>query len=141
MPRKKGSSPLLTAERMQSIVDHFHIGLSVKDCAEMNDIDESTFYLWLQKAQDGTEPYASFRRAVTRARATGVANLHKRVLTGGKGSSQAMFILERRFPDRYGSRQRLEHSGPDGGAIRVEAKAITQMSEEELLRLASGESG
>lgn len=138
MGRPKGSSPLLKPELQAEICRLLEIGIDAKAASQACGIDESTFHDWSAKGAAGTEPYASFRRAVTRARARGIVNLHMKALAGGKGSHQSMFMLERRFPDQYGSRQRIEHSGPDGKAIEISAKPVQQLSDEELKRLAYG---
>ena len=141
MGRPKGSSPLLNPERTQAICGLLESGVPEKYAAEANDVDEVTFHGWMKKGLDGTEPYAGFRKAVTRARARGAINLHTRVLNGGKGCMGAQFALERRFRDEYGPRQRIEHAGHDGGSVKIETTEISKMSDEELLKLAQDGQG
>lgn len=136
MGRRKGSSPLLTDDVLKNICALLSRGISANHAAEANGVDEMTFHSWMRKGQDGTEPYASFRKAITRARALGAINLHDKALQGGKGCMSAQFMLERRYRDEYGPRQRIEHSGPDGNAIEITAKAVREMTDEELQRLA-----
>ena len=48
----------------------------------------------------------------------------------------AMTYLERRFPDRWGRRQRHEVSGPDGGAIAIAGGwDLGKLSDKELAAL------
>lgn len=52
----------------------------------------------------------------------------------------AMTILERRFPEDWGKRDRVEVSGPDGGPVQVEAAAV-QALREKVDRLRAVEGG
>lgn len=119
--RPKGSSPLCTPETQKAICDALELSVPDKYAAEANGIDERTLQKWVEKGADGTEPYASFRAAVTRARAKAVLNLTGRALRGEKGSAQATWFLERRYRKEYGPVQRIEHAGPDGGPLQIEA--------------------
>jgi hypothetical protein len=69
-----------------------------KYAAESNGIAESTFHEWMKKGAAGHRTYAAFRQAVIRSGARAVFKPTVRLLAGGKGSSVAAWILERRFP-------------------------------------------
>lgn len=135
--RPKGSSPLLTPETQKAICDALEVSVPEKYAAEANGVDERTFHGWLEKAADGTEPYASFRAAVTRARAKAVVNLTARALQGEKGSSQATWLLERRYHREYGQVQRIQHAGDPDAPLSVRA-SLDGLSLEQLRRLADG---
>jgi hypothetical protein len=94
-----------------------------KYAAEANGIAEDTFHLWMRQGVKGIKRYAAFYKAVTRARARAVANMHVRALDGGKGSASALWFLERRFHYEYGLRHRIEHASTD---------PLTSMSDAEL---------
>jgi hypothetical protein len=51
----------------------------------------------------------------------------------------AAWRLERKYPGRWGRRERIEHSGPDGGPIKTEALPpnLKNLSPEEKLQLAT----
>lgn len=111
--RLPGSSTLCTPEVTKAICDRLEIAVPEKWAAEENDVSESVYYRWLRLGQQGQEPYATFLAAVSRAKAKCVANLHVRALGGGKGSSQATWMLERRFWREYAEHKRVEISPPD----------------------------
>ena len=76
-------------------------------------ISHDTFQLWMEKGERGEEPYEDFFREVTRARGEAVAALHVRALKGEKGSSAALWLLERRFWKDYAQHQRVEVTATD----------------------------
>lgn len=78
------------------------MGVPEKYAAQASGISQSTFHDWIKKGAAGIEPYAAFRQAVKRSSARAVFKLMVRGLSGGKGSSQAAWILERRFPLEFG---------------------------------------
>lgn len=103
MGRPLGSSPLLTPEITEEICKCLRLSMADRFAAECCGVDERTFRGWQQKGEEGIEPYATFLAAVTRARADGVKRMHRKALRGGKGSSAALWFLERRFRKEYGS--------------------------------------
>lgn len=106
--------------------------MPLNHAAEANGVGERTVHEWIERGRDGEEPYAAFSASLTRAKSVAVKNLHVRALAGGKGSNTATWFLERRFRGDYGPTQRLEHSGPDGGAIQITAKPASEMTDAEL---------
>lgn len=121
----------ITSGQIDELVKLLEEGVSERMSIQAVGIAASTFSVWM----NGDKPqHRAFADAVTRARARGAINLHRQAREGGKGSHGAMFILERRFREEYGAHQKIEHSGPDGGAIVGE---IRNMSTEELAKLAA----
>lgn len=119
--RPPGAGTLCTPAVTQAICDRLEIAVPEKWAAEENGVSESIFYRWLRLGQQGQEPYSAFFAAVTRAKAKCVANLHVQALGGGKGSSQATWMLERRFWREYAEHKRVEISPPDPLAAMSEA--------------------
>jgi hypothetical protein len=103
LPRPKGTPEKLDPTVVKDICDALELAIPEKCAAELAGIDEMTFHSWMRKGGDGTEPYASFRTAVIRSRAKAVKNLTTRALKGDKGAREAIFFLERRFPQWYGA--------------------------------------
>ncbi len=136
--RPKGAGLKLTPELERSIVDDLTLAMPFEAACGRAGIAVSTANEWRRRGEAGEAPYSDFLVAVTRARCEAVRLLTVRALAGGKGSSNATWFLERRYPKDYGSVQRLEHSGPDGKPISIEAKALAEMTDDELLRLAEG---
>lgn len=102
-------------------------------------ISVSTLHNWLERGRKGgnrkTErPYVEFLEAIKKAEAAAEASRIKLITNAAiEDWKAAAWYLERRFPDRWGRRERVqadvthaggvkhEHSGPEGGAIEVEA--------------------
>lgn len=131
--RPSGTPERLTPELQAALFANIGLGLTLRCSAEDAGISIKTLEAWDRKGREGIAPYAEFHRALTRARASGQKSLHVRALGGGAGSSAAMWLLERRFPEEYGSKAKLELSGdpdrPVGGSV---AKALDAMPLEEL---------
>ncbi len=140
--RPPGSSPLLNAELTAAICKELAIGVPLKYAAEQNGISEMTALHWMEKGAEGIHPYEIFREAVTRARALAVGRLTRLTLSGGKGSSNAAWVLERRYPKDYGSRQRLEVTGNDGSPIEhdIRIDPVNDAAARALLEAALGRS-
>lgn len=111
--RPPGSSPLLTPELTDEICKQLEIAVPEKYAAEMHGIAEETFHAWMRKGAAGIEPYVAFREAVARARAKCISNMHVKALLGAKGSSAAMWMLERRFWRDYAEHKRVEVTPPE----------------------------
>lgn len=106
--RPPGSSTLLTPEVTKRICDRLEIAVPEHYAAEEQGISRGLFWRWMRLGEAGQEPYAAFFDAVTRARAKCFANLHAKALRGEKGSSQATWLLERRFWREYAEHKRVE---------------------------------
>jgi hypothetical protein len=119
MPRPKGTPEKLNAEVQQAICESLKIGLPAKYAAEDADVSERTLRYWCQLGESGIEPYAAFLAAVTQARARGAKNLLTRALKGERGSSAAMWTLERSYRPEFGANVMISGT-PNGNPIRVE---------------------
>ncbi len=115
--RPKNVPALLKPELIDAICRNLELGMSNNIAAEAEGISRSTMFDWMNRGAKGVKPYAAFHERVTRARAKGAKTLTELALAGEKGSSQATWLLERRYREDYGSVQRLEHTGADGGPI------------------------
>lgn len=97
------------------------LGVSASTAAASNGVAVATLSDWLSKSEAGDPRYAGFAESMTRARATAECNMVRLAIEGGKGSSGAAFILERRFHTDYGRRERLEVSGDETAPLVVRA--------------------
>lgn len=121
--RPIGTSSKCTPELTDAMCRDIEIGVPAKLAAEANDLDESTFYDWMRKGLAGTKPYAVFYRAVKRSRGRLARNLIARALAGGPGAAQALWLLERCFPEEFGKYVRISGiSGADPTRIRNEVR-------------------
>jgi len=106
--RPAGRGQKLTPAVQEGILAALRIAVPAKYAAEKEGIDESTFYEWLAKGDQRIARYADFALAVRSATAEGVRNLTMRALGGGAGATEALLLLERRFPEEYGQRLSID---------------------------------
>lgn len=104
MPRR-----LKLNERVQNIIcEALANGVTVETAAEIAGIGQSTLYNWLKLGREGVAKYKPFADAVEEAIAKSELVLLERIHEASKHTWQAAaWILERRFPERWGRRDRL----------------------------------
>jgi len=112
----------LTIERQNKICALISIGNFAKVAAAACNIGETTFYRWLAKGREAKSGrYFDFFQAVQIAEAQAQVRYVKIIYDASETTWQAAaWWLERRFPDRWGRKQRHEISGGDK-PIEVEA--------------------
>ena len=136
-----GRPSKLTPELQDSIVKAIQAGNYAQVAARHAGIGETTFYRWLQQGQADAEAnrktsFRDFWEAVKKAESAAEVRAVVILQRAMPNSWQAaMTYLERRYPARWGRRERFEHSGPQGRPIEVvDAKKILL---EKLRRLAA----
>lgn len=107
-------------------------GASLEHACYYGGIDKRTFLTWMIEEEERGENIAYL--AVKTAEADAVMNwLGMLEVAGQQGTWQAAaWLLERRHPEHYGKRTRLEHTGANGAPIQVEHKDYSKLSDEEL---------
>ena len=122
-----GRPTKLTEARHRKIVADIRAGNFAQIAAVASGITEQTYYNWLnrgaadlasEEAADHASIYAKFFEAVKRAEAEAEVKQLRAMQTDDKWQRRAWW-LERRFPKRWGQKQSLELSGPDGGPLTV----------------------
>ena len=125
----RGRPSKLTPEIVAKVQEILPVALYIETVAAYLGIDRQTFYNWrargerehkrLQrnkaKPRAKEELYLQFHDAIEKGLADGEflnALLIRQAANDGKSWYAAAWLLERRFPDRWGQKQRLEHSGP-----------------------------
>lgn len=125
-----GRPTKLTEARKKAIVASITAGNFAQVAAAANGITEQTYYNWLNRGQiDSTSDdpevsssiFAEFFEAIKIAEAKAEVTQLRRMQTG-TGWQRHAWWLERRFPKRWGAKQSLEVSGPDGGPVMVAAQ-------------------
>jgi len=113
-----------TPEVEKRILDAIRLGSTYKLAAQYGGVDHATLYRWLDKD-------ATFAMRVKEAEGAAVTGwLAKIEKSASDGNWQAAaWKLERRYPEDYSLRQRLEHTGPDGGPIQVEQDVTYSLEE------------
>jgi len=111
----------LTAERSEKIIGYLRAGAYIETAAAAAGISKQTLYNWLRRAaaEDEEDPsFAKFAAAVEEAQA--LAEVRDIALIGKAAESQwqaAAWRLERKSPERWSRKDRVELSGKGGGAI------------------------
>lgn len=106
-----GRPSKLTSRAMRLVVSAVARGNTRKVAAEAAGISEPTLYRWLALgAEEGaTKAYREFREAIAKAEAGAVMAAVGVVRHAGRTSWQAMaWWLERRYPDEWGRKDRIE---------------------------------
>lgn len=148
-------SPELTAK----ICDMLRAGNYIETAAAYAGINKTTLYDWMKrgaremervelagkgaKIRKKEQPYVDFSNAVTKALAE--AEVRDLIIISNAAKTDwkaAAWKLERRTPDKWGRKERLDanlqHSGKDGGPIQTEQNLnLSNLSDEELAVLES----
>lgn len=108
-------------------------GMNREDSCDMAGINQDTFYDWMK---DKRKP--EFSEAIKRAEMVCKQRNIERIQDASKKNWQAAaWWLERKYPQEFAIRQKLEHSGPNGGAIPVKSDLdLSRLNEKQLMRLA-----
>lgn len=118
-PKDKGGRPdKLTPDVHERIVALTRAGNFMETAAAAAGIDRETLRQWLKKGarvlEDSDDPkelkFKAFADAVTEAAGASEATLLTLISNSARGGTwqAAAWILERKFPDRYGRRQKID---------------------------------
>ena len=132
-----GRPPKFNQETLDTIVRAIRGGNYVETAAAMAGVSKSTLYDWLkQGARAKTGKLKEFSDAVNQAQ--GEAEARDVLTIGGAAKLDwraAAWRLERKFPDRWGRRDTMKHTGPGGGPIITANVDMSKLSVEELRTL------
>jgi hypothetical protein len=118
-PHQRGRPSSLTAATIKSIEKQIRSGSSYADAAKLAGIDPRTFQAWLAKGRDDLQAgraseYLHFYQRVEVANIGIKTTLIERVIKGSRKDPRlALKILERRFPDEWGLKIKIEDATPD----------------------------
>ncbi len=124
---KRGRQTVLTASRQQRICALLGEGVTIATAASLSGISERTYHGWVTRGDAGEEPYATFFDAATRARGSWKARLIARIEKTNDWRAAA-FLLERSFPDEYGSKRVVEDEGAEPSVVYVNAAPSVETS-------------
>jgi transposase len=114
----------LTPEKHTKIVELIRAGNYAETAATLTGIGKQTYYTWMQKGEGpkARSPYKEFRDAVTAAKAEAEARMVTVIQRAAvDGSWQAAsWYLERTQHSKFGKKQGVELSGPNGGAVQFD---------------------
>ena len=137
MGKRMGRPSLLSDEVQAAIVAELDDGASTADAASLSGINVDTVRHWIREGvrtqraldKDGTAippdrvAMVHFSAAVKTAKSNArkFARSHIKAAMSTQWQAAAWF-LERSAPQQYGKQTKTEISGPDQGAIQIEAK-------------------
>lgn len=123
--KKRGRPTLLTPETAQRVVDALKAGNFLDTAAAYVGVNRKSLHEWLKKgrAKGARDPYRGFVVQVDEAMAQAEVMFAARIANAAgdpRHWTAAAWMLERRWPDRWAKRDRVEHTGKDGGPIKTE---------------------
>lgn len=134
-PKKKGRPCKLTPEVQKRIVDALRGGNFRETAAKWAGVSPGVVSQWMSRKG---EPYESFQRAVDDAeQGAEVRSVALIMKAAAEDPKHAQWWLERKFPERWGRKERYTVTGPGGGPLAV-AIDVTKLSDEELERIIAG---
>lgn len=108
---KPGRPPKLTDEIQDEIVELLRAGNYIETACAVAGVSKKTFYEWMKKANQSKRKtrYTEFRNAVKKAQAWSEARDVTIIAKHGEKSWQAAaWRLERKYPDRWGRKDKLD---------------------------------
>lgn len=116
---ESGPASKITPEVVEKILQAVRTGSSVEAAALYAGVPRQTFFDWLKKGRSGPHAYKPYRDlALSLDEALGVFEANANALIAKAAHEQwqaAAWQLERKFPDRYGRRTRID------GQVQVQA--------------------
>lgn len=133
-----GTPKKLNRQVIEQLVAVLEKGVYLETAAAYVGVHKDTFYDWLKRGRrDITAGRRSLYREVVEAVEKAMAKFEvdgiDRLAVEEQWQATA-WRLERRFPDRYGRRTRLEHTGDGGGPVQMRID-VSKLSDDELAAL------
>lgn len=121
-----GRPTKLTADVQERICQKIREGNYYEAACAFAGVDYATFRRWMEKGETAnTGPFREFCEAIQRAVAEAEVAVVAQWQADMPGNWQASRdFLARRFPDRWGPRERKELTGKGGGPISTESRII-----------------
>jgi transposase-like protein len=123
-----GAPTKLTPEVQAEIVRNLAGGCYIETACAVAGIGTSTYYRWMQWAEEGLEPYAGFRDAVREAEHKAELRALAIIMREGeKDPKHLEWWLERKFNDRWGRKDSIkqEVTGTGGAPMQVIIRGFT----------------
>lgn len=119
-----GNGHKLTKARCEFICENLRKGNYLSTTAKACGINSSTLSQWIRRGKKGEEPYATFYKRVEQAEAEGelrsMAIIDDVASTGNWLASA--WKLERKYPQRFGKKDRVELGGDEDIKIEIQSK-------------------
>jgi len=108
-----GRPSKLTPQTIKILKATIGKGMSYADACTLSGISYSTFKKWQQKAEAGVKEYLFFLDELKKAKAMGKLQNIKKIREDSSWQSAA-WLLERQYPEEFGRRENIKHTGEDG---------------------------
>src|SRR4051794_7244887 len=127
-----GRPSKLTPECRERLVQAIKDGHYLETACHLAGIDYSTFARWMQRGErDGRGEFREFRKAVLAAQAEVEDHVLKTWTRLMPENWQACKeFLARRFPERWRQREEHQHTGAQGGPLRLTLQQAVEADEE-----------
>lgn len=141
-----GRPTKLTPEIHADIVERLGNGAFREQAAAAAGIDQSTFRRWMVRAEEGEEPYASFAADVMIADAKAEGKWSEVIVRAGYDAGEGdwkahAWLLEHKFPKRWGLRLKVEVAEELGDFLAKLEKSLDPETFERVLCAASDAAG
>ena len=98
-----------TPEMVKQLIKYVEGGSYIVVACRAVGISEYTFYNWIKKGEAGIEPYTKLTKSIKKAKAEAeIKNINIVQKAGEKNWQAAMTWLERKYPQRWARRDKLE---------------------------------
>jgi hypothetical protein len=115
---KAGRPSLLSEELMKKLCDLIRSGVYVKTACQIVGIGTATYYEWMKRGRiEESSVFSKFLDSIKKAEAEGEGALVLGIRKDESWQSKA-WLLERKYPDRWGRKDKIEHEG--GMKIKVD---------------------
>ena len=102
-----GRPTSLTPEVERKICASLRAGNYRETAAAAGDVDARSVRRWLERGEQGEEPFAAFLSAVQKAEAAAERRLLRAIRKGVDNWQSKAWIMERRWPAKWGGRVRV----------------------------------
>jgi len=102
-----GRPTSLTPEVQRAICASLRAGNYRETAAQAGGVDARSLRRWVERGEEGEEPFAEFLSAVQKAEAVAERRLLRSIRKGVDGWQARAWILERRWPGRWSGRVRV----------------------------------
>jgi len=128
----RGRPSKATIDRLQLVVEGIEKGLPYDTACAIAGICYQTFRNWIKQGeQEESGIFFDFLESVKKAEANSEQNhIDNITQAGGEGMWQASaWMLERRYPRKWGKQERHEFTGANGGPILFSWKQLIEEAE------------
>jgi len=135
-----GRPTKLTLEVQKAIVDALAAGTYLETAAAAAGIERHTLLAWLKKgAVSASGKQKEFSTAVKKALANAEIRFGATIAVASQAQWQAAaWLLERRYPDRWGRIERHELTGEGGGPVQMQIIVQSEKQRDMVAQIVEG---